>query len=358
MPPLSSPPGPPGPPHPPRQSPLPWDDAPAAAPRVPALPATVAGAATARVPAEPRSARRARAMAEAAERAADAGQAPWLWQHLPPAAPRRSPRGRQDDTDAPPKPPLAPPPRPAAATAPAVSAAPAAVAAVILSSPETIHPALWRAHQLGRGGHPVEPSGYPSLDAELPGGGWPQRALTELLLPGPGQGEIRLLAPVLARLTAAGRGVLLLGPPAEPCAPAWGQLGIQLAQCVFVRGHDLLWPMEQALRSGQVGALLAWPGATLKADALRRLQLAAQSHDGPAFLFRPLAAARQPSPAPLRLALQPAGPDALAVRLLKRRGPAREEALVLELPTVLPAGARERAHRPRVVAASSRSLAA
>jgi protein ImuA len=212
------------------------------------------------------------------------------------------------------------------------------------TAPEDLHPALWRAHQLGRGGERTEPSGYAVLDAELPGGGWPHRALTELLVPGPGQGEIRLLAPVLARVTAAGRGVLLVGPPAEPCAEAWGQLGIDLAHCVLVRGADLLWPLEQALRSGQVGAVLAWPGTTMKADALRRLQLAAQSHEGPAFLFRSLAVARQPSPAPLRVALSPAAPDAISVRLLKRRGPVREEPVWVELPPVLPEGARERAH--------------
>jgi len=214
---------------------------------------------------------------------------------------------------------------------------------------EHLHPALWRAHQLGHGAGRVEPSGYAVLDAELPGGGWPQRALTELLLAGPGGGEIRLLAPALAHITAAGRGLLLLGPPAEPCGAALQQLGIALSQCVIVRGPDLLWPLEQALRSGQVGAVLAWPGPALRAEALRRLQLAAQSHEGPAFLVRGLAAAAQPSAAPLRLALHGAGPDALAVRLLKRRGPALGHALWLNLPPVLSRAARERALQPRPV---------
>src|SRR3954466_1607580 len=111
---------------------------------------------------------------------------------------------------------------------------------------EHLHPALWRAHQLGRGRESVQASGYALLDAELPGGGWPQRALTELLLAGPGWGEVRLLAPALARIGAAGRGVLLLGPPAEPCAEALVQLGVDLSRCVVIRGADLLWPLEQA----------------------------------------------------------------------------------------------------------------
>ncbi len=212
---------------------------------------------------------------------------------------------------------------------------------------EHLHPALWRAHQLGRGREAVQASGYAALDAELPGGGWPQRALTELLLAGAGWGEIRLLAPALAQVGATGRGVLLLGPPAEPCAEALAQLGLDLSRCVVIRGTDLLWPLEQALRSGQVGAIVLWAPASLKGEALRRLQLAAQAHEGPAFVVRAPAAAAQPSPAPLRLALAGAGPDALAVRLIKRRGPALEQPLLLSLPPVLSRSARARALTPR-----------
>jgi protein ImuA len=212
---------------------------------------------------------------------------------------------------------------------------------------EHLHPALWRAHQLGRGRDAVHASGYAALDAELPGGGWPQRAITELLLTGAGWGEMRLLAPALARVGAAGRGVLLLGPPAEPCAEALAQLGLDLARCVVIRGDDLLWPLEQALRSGQVGAIVAWAPPRLKGEALRRLQLAAQSHEGPAFVVRPAGVAAQPSPAPLRLALAGAGPDAMAVRLLKRRGPALEEPVLLALPPVLSRAAHQRALTPR-----------
>jgi protein ImuA len=221
---------------------------------------------------------------------------------------------------------------------------------------EHLHPALWRAHQLGRGREAVHASGYTALDAELPGGGWPQRALTELLLARPGWGEIRLLAPVLARVGAAGRGVLLLGPPAEPCAEALAQLGLDLSRCVVIRGDDLLWPLEQALRSGQAGAVVAWAPASLKGEALRRLQLAAQSHEGPAFVVRAEAAAAHPSPAPLRLALAGAGPDSLAVRLLKRRGPSLELPVVLALPPVLSRAARQRALTPRRTRTSVQAL--
>jgi len=223
---------------------------------------------------------------------------------------------------------------------------------------EHLHPALWRAHQLGRGRESVQASGYAALDAELPGGGWPQRVLTELLLTSPGWGEMRLLAPALARVGAAGRGVLLVGPPAEPCAEALAQLGLDLSRCVVIRGEDLLWPLEQALRSGQVGAVVGWAPPSLKGEALRRLQLAAQSHEGPAFIVRPAAAAAQPSPAPLRLALASAGPDAMAVHVLKRRGPALEDPVLLALPPVLSRAARQRALTPRRTRATVPALSA
>jgi hypothetical protein len=52
---------------------------------------------------------------------------------------------------------------------------------------------------------------------------------------------------------------------------------------------------------------------------LRRLALAAEAGTAIAFLFRPPQAAQEPSPAPLRLALEADGGQ-LAVRILKRRG--------------------------------------
>jgi protein ImuA len=108
-------------------------------------------------------------------------------------------------------------------------------------------------------------------------------------------------------------------------------------------GADILWSLEQALASGQVGAALAWLPARLPPDALRRLQLAAQAHPGPVFLFREVEAGRRPSAAPLRLQLAPDGADVLQVQVLKRRGPPLAGPLRLTLPPVLSPLARERA---------------
>jgi protein ImuA len=236
-----------------------------------------------------------------------------------------------------------------------------------LSEPETLHPALWRAHRLGPARAPVFGTGFAALDAELPGGGWPARALTELLLPHAGVGELRLLAPALAALQGQERSLIWFDPPAEPCAWALEALGLRTRQLVVVRSRaplkgrareilpaaDTLWALEQALLSGHVGAVLAWLPARLPGDALRRLQLAAQAHDGAAFLLRDEAAHQRPSVAPLRLLLASAAPDVLRVRLLKRRGPPLVRPLDVALAPVLaaPALARSRAGRRALPAA-------
>jgi protein ImuA len=225
------------------------------------------------------------------------------------------------------------------------------------AAPEDLHPALWRAHQLGRPREAVVASGYAELDAQLPGGGWPARAITELLLPHAGLGELRLLAPVLGALQRQQRSVMWFDPPAAPCAWALSALGIDLRLLVVVRTRvvlkgaarkllpaaDILWALEHALKSGHLGAVLAWLPTRLPADALRRLQLAAQGHDGPAFLLRDAQVRTGPSPAPLRLLLGSAGPDLLRVALLKRRGPPLAQPLILQLAPVLSEPALARA---------------
>jgi protein ImuA len=237
------------------------------------------------------------------------------------------------------------------------------------TEPEALHPTLWRASQVGCPRAAVFASGFAALDEALPGGGWPAGVLTELLLPHPGVGELRLLAPVLAHLQRQQqeRCVMWFDPPAAPCAWALNALGLAARQLVLVSSNPLqalrqrrafarstahvpahvpahtLWALEHALKSGHVGAVLAWLPARLPADALRRLQLAALGHEGPAFLLRGEQAARQASPAPLRLHLAPAAPDWLRVSVLKRRGPPLAQPLLLELPPVLSAPALARA---------------
>lgn len=204
-----------------------------------------------------------------------------------------------------------------------------------------------------RPGGSVWPSSYAALDAQLPGGGWPQGALSELLLAHAGIGELRLLAPVLAAVAAGGKLLMLFRPPALLSGAALAHLGLAAHQLLIIPGRsasDLLWALEQTLKSGQAGAVLAWLPERLPGDALRRLQLAASLHAGPAFLLRDWAAQQHPSPAPLRLSLSVSGPDCLAVQLFKRRGPRHAQALLLDLPPVLPPKQRARALLPRRMA--------
>ena len=169
---------------------------------------------------------------------------------------------------------------------------------------------VWRGNELGHSARGSVPSGHALLDAQLPDGGWPRAALTELLSARPGCGEMRLLAPALAGLTAhalAPRHAVLISPPYLPYAPALAAAGIALDKLVWVDAHqaDALWAAEQALRHDSVGAVLLWL-PRVQAAAMRRLQVLAQDGNALAFLMRPATAAAQSSPAPLRLKYEPA----------------------------------------------------
>jgi cell division inhibitor SulA/protein ImuA len=176
------------------------------------------------------------------------------------------------------------------------------------------------------------PSGHPELDAELPGGGWPRGNLTEFLIDRGGLGELSLLLPALAQLSAAGGWLALVAPPWLPHAPAWAAAGVVPERLVVVRaGRQAAWCLEQLLASGGFAGVLAWPQAGLDARALRRLQVAAEKRPVFACLWRSTATAGSPSPAPLRIALA-AGEGGLSLRILKRRGRPAARPLILPIP--------------------------
>jgi hypothetical protein len=183
------------------------------------------------------------------------------------------------------------------------------------------HGLVWRVGELTRVEWPGIPSGFPALDAELPGGGWPAGVLTELLPEHIGIGELRALGPALAQITKQGQWVAWIAPPYLPYAPALEAAGIDLTRVMIVRtksAQESLWAIEQALQSGACGAVLGWPEKASFAQ-LRRLQIAAEGSPALAFLFRAPLAAREASPAALRLHLQGMKGE-LAIRILKRRG--------------------------------------
>lgn len=182
------------------------------------------------------------------------------------------------------------------------------------------HPAIWRGDDVAPEPAAV-PSGYATLDAALPGRGWPQGALTELLVEREGIGEIRLTLPGLAHVQARGRDVVWIAPPYRPYAPALTASGIDLARLVIVAcrtPQDALWAFEQALRAPECGAAFAWL-STHDERALRRLQVAAREGRTWGALWRRPGQRGSATAAPLRLALAPQD-GLLAVRVLKRRG--------------------------------------
>lgn len=199
-----------------------------------------------------------------------------------------------------------------------------------IAAPQDLHPSLWRASQLAHASTRCVDTGHPALSAQLPGGGWPTGTLVDLLLQQAGIGEIRLLRPALAAVAA--RRIVLLQPPHAPQALALAALGLAPSQLLWIRssrGADALWAAEQVLRSGSCGALLLWQNHA-RGESLRRLHLAAQSGETLFFLMRPLAAAQDASPAPLRLSLRPAA-GGIDIGFVKRRGPQRDAPLFLPL---------------------------
>jgi len=205
---------------------------------------------------------------------------------------------------------------------------------------------VWRADELPAddAAGPVLPSGFAELDRELPGHGWPQGQLVELLADDAGIGELSLLAPALAQLALTRRSaVWVLAADADtrsaralPYAPALAAAGIDLTRTIFVQPatpREGLWAIEQALRAQHLGAVVGWlPAGSSAGDfkALRRLHLLAQRHRVLAFVLRPTRDAQAPSPAALRLQLASSGTH-LAVTLLKRRGRPLLEPVTLAL---------------------------
>ena len=177
-------------------------------------------------------------------------------------------------------------------------------------------------------------SGFTELDAILPGGGWPRGALTEIMLPRHGVGELRMLLPALVRLTREAKWIALIAPPYIPYAQAWHALGLDLSHLLWVHPRtpsDHLWAVEQALRAGTCGAVIGWPAARTTFQQLRRLQLAAETGRSWGVLFRPAECASQATPAAVRVQVSPSA-QGLAVHLLKRRGAWAGEAVQLRLP--------------------------
>ncbi len=187
-------------------------------------------------------------------------------------------------------------------------------------------------------------TGYEALNQALPTGGWPLGALTELLVPRLGIGEFRLLLPILVKATQQKQWAALVRPPWVPNPHALGAAGADLRQLRIIRAEnhaDALWATDQLLRSGAFRLVIAWPGR-LQAQAIRKLQLAAESGQCCGFLIRSVKNLQQASMAPLRIRLDPQPPteaefldnpyrQILNLHIVKCRGMLRQREITIAM---------------------------
>ncbi|MPQ56273.1 translesion DNA synthesis-associated protein ImuA [Duganella sp. FT27W] len=191
---------------------------------------------------------------------------------------------------------------------------------------------VWRASELAISRAITGTTGHPQLDAELPNGGWPRSSLVELMVQQHGIGEMQLLRPFLTGLSQKQR-VAMIQPPYVPhamAARAWGMKVENMMWLTPKSSADALWAAEQILKNGSCGAVVLWQ-PNVRPEALRRLNLASQTTDTWLWLVRPLSAAMDASPSPLRMSLRPAA-GGVSVDIIKRKGPHCDELIFVPLP--------------------------
>lgn len=178
----------------------------------------------------------------------------------------------------------------------------------------------WRGRNGARPQQAGLASGYQQLDEQLQGKGWPLGNSIEVLSDGSGLGSMGLFLPAMEKLSAQGRWQAFIAPPYIPYAPLLAARGIDVQQVLLVHPQnrqDLLWSIEQALRSGTCSAVFGWLGAAqYQYSELRKLQVAAAGSDTLSVLFRPREAAHNHAPAPLRLEIS----AYRQLHILKQRG--------------------------------------
>lgn len=164
---------------------------------------------------------------------------------------------------------------------------------------------VWRGGERYNNADSVS-TGFNALDAALPSRGWANGCLTELMVAHHGVGEFSLLLPALKQLTQQNQWVALINPPFIPYAPALGNAGIKLEHTLVVNPPDArstLWASEQCLRSGVFAAVVAWVDRSTP-QKQRRLQIAAETGNSMAMVYRPDRTRNEHSPAALRITLE------------------------------------------------------
>lgn len=138
----------------------------------------------------------------------------------------------------------------------------------------------------------IVPLNIAAIDAALPWGGLPCAALHEVAAAGPGTAAIGFVATVTARLAGETGTILWARHEHGLYGPGLIAFGVDPARLIVVRTRaeaDLFWAVEEGLRSGALAAVVGETAAD-RPIAVRRLQLAAETHGVPVVLLRPAAA--------------------------------------------------------------------
>lgn len=196
------------------------------------------------------------------------------------------------------------------------------------------NPSVWQASHVERS-RPVAKTGFSELDALLHDGGWPQGALTELLLETHGVGELRLLAPLLKRLSQESGYLVLVDPPFTPYGPALKQMGVDISKLFIVHTQSVnrkIWAAYQALISRSCATVLVWiQGKSPYKNEIRKLSLGAREGQCWGIVFRQADAEQHPSPARLRIVLLPEKQGSCRLNILKQAGGWSGQTLTLNL---------------------------
>lgn len=149
------------------------------------------------------------------------------------------------------------------------------------------------------------PTGWPAVDAALPGGGLLEGALHEIHAPDPADGAaMGFAARLIARLQnrAPGQAVLWASCRADLFAPGLQAAGVDPARLLIARcriSDELLFVFEECLKSKALSAVFGEIGE-LDFALSRRLQLAAAETGATLVLLRPARFGGEPSAAVTR----------------------------------------------------------
>jgi len=178
-------------------------------------------------------------------------------------------------------------------------------------------------------------TGFDVLDAQLYNRGWPLGGCIEVIGDQCGLDAMGVFIPMMKALSGQGCWQVFIDPPYTPYAPLLAGEGIDLQEIMLVhpRSRDeVLWSIEQALRSNTCNTVFAWLGATdYRYAELRKIQLAAASQGIPAVLFRSSDALAQSSPASLRIQID----GYRQVKIIKQRGGRQSPAIPLPMDEML-----------------------